>query len=145
MSRLRTRPAVLLLTAVIVILTLAAAYIHLTLASTSSLLGLLFYANAAGYTVLALAMIARAADWPALVQRFAWAPPVALLAFAATTIAGYLIVGPYSSLGWTTKGIELVIIVLLIVDLLSVYGSPGALYRSARQSIFGGPNDTSRA
>lgn len=145
MSRLRAGPVAMVLTAAIVVLTLATAYIHTTLGSTTSLLGLLFYANAAGYTVLALALIARAAGWPALVRRFSWLPAVALLGFAATTIAGYLIVGPYSTLGWLTKGIELVIIALLVIDLLLAYDSPGGLYRAAKQSVFGGPDETSPA
>jgi hypothetical protein len=41
-----------------------------------------------------------------LVQRFDWLPRIGLLAYASTTIAAYLVVGPYFSLGWVAKAIE---------------------------------------
>jgi hypothetical protein len=126
---LRSRPAGFLLTAAIVGLTLATANIHLGLG------GLLFTLNAIGYAGLAsLIVIGAAAPMP-IVQRFSWFPRVALIGYAAMTIAGYLVMGPYFTLGWIAKGIEVVLISLLVVDVIRVYGSPMGLVRSALESV----------
>ena len=140
MSRLRTRPAAALLSGTIVVLALASAYIHSTLGSSTSLLGLLFFANAAGYAVLALAVAVAAWAPHPLVRRFSWLPRVALAAFALTTIGGYMVMGPYSTLGWLTKVIEVGIIVLVVLDVLRVHGSLGGLVRTAIASITGRPD-----
>jgi hypothetical protein len=134
-DRLRTRQAAVLLSAGIVALSLASGYIHFTLGDTASLLGLLFLANAAGYVTLAGAVLVATAVRHRLVQRFGWAPRVALAGFAALTIAGYLVMGPYFALGWITKAIEVTLIALLALDLLRVYGSPGGVVRSAIASL----------
>ena len=52
------------------------------------------------------------------VRRFAWLPRVGLAAFASVTIVAYLVIGPYFTLGWLTKGVELAIVMLVIADLL---------------------------
>ena len=52
------------------------------------------------------------------------------MGYAAMTIAGYLVMGPYFTLGWIAKGIEVVLIALLAVDIFRVYGSPMGLVRS---------------
>ena len=137
---LRRRPTAALLTAGIVGLSLATAYIHLTLGNTASLMGLLFLANAAGYAALAAAIVVGAAVDLPLVRRFSWLPRVALAGFAALTIAGYLVMGPYFTLGWITKAIEVGIIALLVLDVVRVYGSPAALVRSAVASLRGRPD-----
>jgi hypothetical protein len=51
------------------------------------------------------------------------------------TIAGYLVMGPYFTLGWIAKGIEVSLIVLLAVDILRVFGSPAGLVRAALASV----------
>jgi hypothetical protein len=51
------------------------------------------------------------------------------------TIAGYLIMGPYFTLGFIAKGIEVVLIALLVVDIMRVYGSPMGLVRTALESV----------
>jgi hypothetical protein len=118
-----------ILTAAIVGLTLATAYIHLTLG------GLLFTLNGLGYLGLAgLVVIGAAAPIP-LIARFSWFPRLALAGFAAVTIAAYLVIGPYFNLGWIAKAIELSLIGLLIVDTIRVYGSPAGLLRSALDSL----------
>jgi hypothetical protein len=132
---LRSRPAAVLLTTAIVGLTLATAYIHLTLGSTASLMGLLFLANAAGFAVLAAAVVGAATVRLPIIRRFSWLPRLALAGYAALTIAGYLVMGPYFLLGWITKGIEAAIIVLLVLDMVRVYGSPLGLVRSAIASL----------
>src|SRR5687767_479904 len=98
------------LTLAIVDLTLLTAYIHLSLGGT------LFTLNAIGYAALAAALVASTIPHP-FVRRFAWVPRVGLLGFTAATIVGYLVIGPYFSLGWITKAIEVAILVLLAADL----------------------------
>ena len=126
---LRSRTAGALLTAAIVGLTLATAYIHLTLG------GLLFTLNGLGYLGLAALIVIGAAAPIALVKRFSWFPRIALIGYAATTIAGYLVMGPYFSLGFIAKGIEVALIGLLVVDVIRVYGSPMGLVRTALESV----------
>jgi len=129
MTMLRTRTAGFVLTAAIVGLTLATGYIHFGLG------GLLFTLNALGYAGLAgLIVVGAAAPMP-IVKRFSWFPRVALIGYAAMTIAGYLVMGPYFTLGWIAKGIEVTLIALLVVDVIRVYGSPKGLVRSALESV----------
>jgi hypothetical protein len=102
----------ILLTGVILELTLATAIIHFTLGDT------LFLLNAAGYLVLGAAyLLAVILPVPAI-RRFAWLPRIGLAAFASITIVAYLVIGPYFTLGWLTKGVELAIVLLVIADLL---------------------------
>ena len=103
----------ILLTGVILELTLATAIIHFTLGGT------LFLLNAAGYLGLGVAyLVAAVMPIPAL-RRLSWLPRAGLAAFASVTIVAYLVVGPYYTLGWVTKGIELAIVLLVIADLLN--------------------------
>ena len=126
---LRSRTAGALLTAAIVGLTLATAYIHLTLG------GLLFTLNGLGYVGLAALIVIGAVAPVAVVERFSWFPRLALAGYAAMTIAGYLIMGPYFTLGFIAKGIEVTLIAALILDVVRVYGSPLGMVRSALASL----------
>ena len=126
---LRSRSTGVLLTAAIVALTLATANIHLGLG------GLLFTLNGLGYLGLAALIVIGAAAPVAIVQRFSWFPRVALIGYAAMTIAGYLVMGPYFTLGFIAKGIEAALIGLLVVDVVRVYGSPLGLVRTALESV----------
>jgi hypothetical protein len=126
---LRSRAFGALLTAAIVGLTLATAYIHLSLG------GLLFTLNGLGYVGLAGLVVIGAAAPIALVERFSWFPRVALVGYAALTISAYLVMGPYFTLGYIAKGIEVAIIVLVTVDVVRVYGSPVGLVRAALASV----------
>jgi hypothetical protein len=117
------------LTAAIVGLTLATAYIHLSLG------GLLFTLNAAGYAALAAATAVAATVSHPLVRRFDWLPRVGLGGYTVTTIAAYLVMGPYFSLGWMAKGIEVAILMLLVIDVYRTYGSPAGLIRAALASV----------
>jgi len=130
-TRLAGRVAGLALTAAIVELTMTSAYIHLTLG------GPLFTLNAAGYAALAAAIAVGAAAPTRLIARFAWLPRIGLAGFTAATIIGYLVIGPYFTLGWATKAIELAILILLAADTIRVYGSPTALVRAVIGSLFG--------
>jgi hypothetical protein len=126
---LRSRSFGALLTAAIVGLTLATAYIHFNLG------GLLFTLNALGYAGLAAMIVVGAAAPMPIVEKFSWFPRDALLGYTATTIVGYLVMGPYFTLGFIAKGIEVALIALLIVDVFRVYGSPMGLVRSAVASL----------
>ena len=126
---MRTRTAGAILTLAIVGLTLATARIHLGLD------GLMFTMNGLGYVGLAILVVVGAIAPVAMTRRFSWFPRVALMGYAAMTIAGYLIIGPYFTLGWIAKGIEVTLIALLAVDILRVYGSPMGLVRAALESV----------
>jgi hypothetical protein len=116
------------LTVAIVDLALITAYIHLTLG------GMLFTLNAIGYAALAAALVVSAVPHP-FVRRFAWLPRVGLAGYTAITIVAYLVIGPYFTLGWVAKGIEVAIIALLAADLVRLYGSPAGLLRAAFNSV----------
>lgn len=126
---MRSRTAGALLTTAITGLTLATAYIHLGLG------GLLFTLNGLGFVGLAGLIVIGAAAPFALVERFSWFPRFALAGYAGMTITGYLVMGPYFTLGYIAKGIEVAIIVLLVIDVLRVYGSPTGFVRTALASV----------
>ena len=126
---LRSRATGAVLTVAIVGLTLATAYIHSTLG------GLLFTLNALGYLGLAGLIVIGAAAPVAVVERFSWFPRIALLGYTGMTIAGYLVMGPYFTLGFIAKGIEVALVTLLMVDVFRVYGSPVGMVRSALDSV----------
>ena len=117
----------LAVTVPIVELALTTAYVHFTLG------GLLFTANAIGYAVLAgFYALGTAAEGGPL-GRFSWMPRLALLGFTLTTIAGYLAMGPYFTLGWVTKGVEVALATLVAADIARRYRSVGGL----RDAVFG--------
>jgi hypothetical protein len=116
------------LTIAIVDLALISAYIHLTLGGT------LFTLNALGYAALAAALVASAVPHP-FVRRFAWLPRVGLGAYTAVTFGAYVVMGPYFSLGWVAKAVEVAILVLLAADIVRLYGSPNGLVRAALGSL----------
>lgn len=109
---MNTTPRILL-TGVILELTLATAIIHFSLGGT------LFLLNAAGYMALGTAYLVGAALPIPAIRRYSWLPRVGLAAFASVTIVAYLVIGPYFTLGWVTKGIELAIVLLVAADLLA--------------------------
>ena len=127
-TRPTTRPMPLIATA-IVLLTLATAYIHFSLG------GALFTLNAAGYAALALAWIAIATLSHPLIRRFDWMPRIGLAGYVALTIAAYLVIGPYFTLGWVAKAIEVAILVLLAVDVRHAVGTPAGHVRAALSSV----------
>ena len=104
----------------IVGLALGTAYIHSTLG------GLLFTLNAAGYLVAAVAMIAPLA----IASRFRWFIRFGLMGYALTTIVGWAITGPYYSTAYVAKAIEVALIVLLAVDFVRFDGNPVSKIRS---------------
>src|SRR6187200_3156258 len=103
----RTSPVRMVMAFVIVELTAVTGYLHYTLG------GDLFLLNAFGYMVLGSAYSAVIFLPIPLLQRVAWGPRLALLAYTLVTIGAYLWMGPYFSLGWIAKGIEVGIVALL--------------------------------
>lgn len=118
-----------LLTAVILDLTAATAFIHFSLGGT------LFLLNALGYAALGTAYAVGAFAPIGIIQRFSWLPRVALAGFAIVTIGAYLATGPYIVLGWVAKGIEIAIVGLIGVDLIGRYGTVSGLLRAATASV----------
>lgn len=104
----------------IVALTLGTAYIHYTLGSS------IFLATAAGYVVLAAAMVAPlgiAAD-------VRWLTRLALMGFAAGTIGAWFIQGhPIFFQAVAAKTIEVALIGLLAVETYVEVGGPIAVTR----------------
>ena len=100
--------------AAIVGLALATGYIHSTLG------GLLFTLNAIGYVVAAAAMIVPLA----LAVRFRWVVRLGLMGYAATTILGWAIQGPFYETAYIAKAIEVALIVLVAVDFARQDGNP---------------------
>src|SRR5918992_3722942 len=99
----------LLLLLIIVELTLATAYVHLTLGGLDKTL------NGLGFLALGAAYVATALLPFDFVRRLSWLPRIGLAVFALGTIGAYVVIGPYFQLGWITKGIEVAIIGLVIV------------------------------
>ena len=122
------RLAELALTAAIVELTLTTAYIHLTLGGT------LFTLNAIGYAALAAALAVTVLPHP-LVRRLAWVPRLALAGYTALTIGAYLVIGPYFTLGWVAKGVEVAIVTLVVAELAHRYGSPRGVLRAMADTL----------
>ena len=120
----RTQNALgLALGVVAVDLALTTAYIHLSLGGT------LFTLNALGYAGLAGALVLGAIPHP-ITRRFGWLPRVALLGYTLTTIAAYLAMGPYFTLGWIAKAVEVGLVAVLVADLVRLYGTPVGLRRA---------------
>lgn len=117
----------ILLTGVILALTLATAYTHLTLGGT------LFLLNGIGYLALGATYLLGAALPMPAVRRLSWLPRAGLAAFASVTIVAYLVMGPYFTLGWVTKGIEVAIVLLVVADLL-ISTEPGHAARRPPRS-----------
>jgi hypothetical protein len=98
----------------IVGLALSTGYIHSTLG------GVLFTLNAVGYLVAAVAMVI---PLP-LAIRYRWVVRLGLMGYAATTIIGWAIQGPYYTTAFIAKGIEVALIVLLAIDFARMDGNP---------------------
>lgn len=95
-------------------LAFATAAIHATLG------GWLFLANAAGYTVLALTMIAPSA----FIGRWRWVVRAALLGFTVATIVGWFMFGARFPLAYVDKAIELVLLAVLLAEVRIHDGGP---------------------
>lgn len=106
-ARRRTDPVELALRGAVAALTVATAWIHFSLG------GLLFTLNGLGYTTLAVALIVPIS----IATRFRWLVRLALLGFTAMTIAGWVAFGARYDVAYIDKGIELLLIALLLADI----------------------------
>ncbi len=109
----------------IVTLTLLTAYIHSTLG------GLLFLANAAGFTVLAVAMVAPIG----LAVRYRGLVRVGLGAFSAATIGSWVLFGARYSTGYLATGIEIALLALVAVATYRRYGGFVAIARLVAEQL----------
>lgn len=105
-SMLRRVPDAVFLAA-IVAATLTTAYVHYTLG------GMLFLLNAVGYLGLAILVVAPVA----VVQRLRPLVLFGLGGYTLATIVGWLVMGPYFSLAYFTKAVEVVLLVLIGLQL----------------------------
>jgi hypothetical protein len=108
------RPTDVALRAAIVALALGTAYIHSTLG------GLLFTLNALGYVAAAIAITIPLG----LAVRFRWFVRLGLIGYAAMTILGWAIQGPYYNTAYLAKAIEVALIILVAVDFFRMDGNP---------------------
>jgi hypothetical protein len=113
-SRTPLRTSDVVVRTVIVGLALATGYIHSTLG------GLLFTLNAVGYAVAAVAIVIPLA----LAVRLRWVVRLGLIGYAATTILGWAIQGPFYQTAYIAKAIEVALIVLVAVDFARMDGNP---------------------
>ena len=109
----------------IVGLALATGYIHSTLG------GLLFTLNAVGYLVAAVAMVIPLS----LAIRYRWVVRLGLIGYAATTIIGWAIQGPYYTTAYIAKAIEVTLIVLLAIDFARTDGNPVTVIKNEIASL----------
>ena len=111
---------------IVVLLTLGTAAIH------ASLGGMLFMANAAGYVVLALAMVV-----PGPAARWRWLIRLALIAFTAATIGGWVAFGARFGLAYVDKALEIALIGALLLEQWQSDGGPRGVYRRIRRLLGG--------
>jgi hypothetical protein len=104
----------------IVGLVLSTGYIHSTLG------GLLFTLNALGYLTAAVAMVIPLG----IAVRFRWFVRLGLIAYAATTIIGWAIQGPYFMTAYIAKAIEVALIALVAIDFARMDGNPITVVKS---------------
>lgn len=120
------QPTTIILRTIVVLLTLATAAVH------ASLGGMMFMANAVGYTVLAVAMIA-----PGAALRWRWLIRLALIGFTAATIGGWVAFGARFDLAYVDKAIEVVLVGVLLTEMWQSDGGPVGVYRRIRRLVAG--------
>jgi hypothetical protein len=109
------------LRSLVIALTLVTATIHAQLG------GLLFLANAIGYTTFALAMVA-----PGPIGQVRWLVRIGLLGFTAATIGGWLLFGARFPLAYLDKAVEVALIGVIAAELWRSDGGPIGVVRQAR-------------
>jgi hypothetical protein len=114
-------PTTIVLRSLVVGLTLVTATIHAQLG------GLLFMANAIGYTTFALAMV-----MPRPIGQVRWLVRVGLIGFTAATIGGWLLFGARFPLAYVDKAVEVVLIAVVAVELWRSDGGPLGVVRQVR-------------
>lgn len=111
----------IVLRSLVIGLTLVTATIHAQLG------GLLFLANAIGYTTFALAMVV-----PGPIGQVRWLVRLGLIGFTAATIGGWLLFGARFPLAYVDKAVEAVLIAVIALELWRSDGGPLGVVRQAR-------------
>ena len=125
-ARTGAQPITVFLRAGVVLLALTTAAVH------ASLGGLLFTINAVGSTALVVAMIL-----PGPLSRARWLVRVMLIGFTAATIGGWVLFGARFPLAYLDKGIEVVLIVFLGLEVWLLDGGPAGVARRLRWLVGG--------
>jgi hypothetical protein len=120
-TRNTTEPLLAFLRGGVVFLTLITAAVH------ASLGGLLFTLNAIGYATFAVAMVL-----PGRIGEIRWLVRLGLLGFTAATIGGWIAFGARFPLAYLDKGIEAVLVLLLLLELWLEDGGPAGILHRAR-------------
>ena len=124
MTTLRpTSPTGLLVRTAIVGLTVATGVIHVRLG------GPLFTLNGLGYLAAAVAMVAPLA----IAIRLRWFIRLGLIAYAATAIVAWYLIGPRYDVAYVAKAIEVALIGLLALEVWAYDGNPLRRIRRAIQ------------
>ena len=110
-----------LIRSAIVALAIATGVIHLSLG------GLLFTLNGLGYLTAAVAIVIPLE--PAI--RYRGVIRLGLIGYAATTIIGWLLMGPRYETAYLAKVIEIALIAVLAIEIRRRDGSPVAIVRRA--------------
>jgi hypothetical protein len=105
----------------IVLLALVTAAVH------ASLGGVLFTLNAIGYATFAVALVL-----PGRIAEIRWLVRLGLLGFTAVTICGWIAFGARFPLAYVDKGVEVVLVVFLVLELWLEDGGPVAILHRAR-------------
>jgi hypothetical protein len=121
-ARGRTDSVELAFRAAVAALTVATAAVHFSLGS------LLFTLNGFAYATLAVALFAPVD----IGSRFRWLVRLALLGFTTMTIAGWVAFGARYDVAYIDKGIELLLIGLLLAD---IRRADGGIVASLRRLI----------
>lgn len=121
-ARERTESVELPLRAAVAALTVATAAIHFSLGS------LLFTLNGLAYATLAVALVAPID----IGRRFRWLVRLGLLGFTTMTIAGWVAFGARYDVAYLDKGIELLLIGLLLAD---IRRADGGVVESVRRLV----------
>jgi len=122
-TRSATDPRFAILHAGIVGLTLTTAVIH------ASLGGLLFTLNAIGYATFATGLLL-----PGRFTAWRWLVRLGLAGFTLATIAGWLLFGARFGLAYVDKGVEVVLLLALGLDLWLDEGGPAGVLARLRDT-----------
>ena len=87
----------------------------------------MFTFNAAGYAALAVAMIL-----PGRIGQGRWLVRLALMGFTAATVGGWVLFGARFPLAYLDKGVEVVLIVFLAIEVWLLDGGPVGVARRLR-------------
>ena len=119
-ARVESHRAARFLQVLVVGLTFATAAIH------ASLGGLLFMANAVGYTTLAVALLV-----PGPIAGYRWLIRAGLIGFTMATIAGWVLFGARFQLAYIDKAIEVLLVATASFEMWRADGGPLAVARRA--------------